>query len=335
MKNELITNDIGKLIKYSGRPRFEGSNICTWIGFKHVMYLVEEATLEYFRMNGFAPQKMYEDHGLCLEIVDTNVEIFRALHMDDEVVVEVGRDIKDGKELIFKVHLFTKQEKLLKAARGIVKVLIRKSDDANLYNHKPIKELEPYIHNKINRSVPDSIFDFNAQAFGRGTIVTDHLISSHSESKMKNSKNSFVWKWRIPYFYCHFSDRLQHSGYLRILEEVVDLFLAARGISIRTMLKTRNWIPIVKEARVEILQEAYMEEDLFTTYTVENTYKDLLYVARMDCYVIRNNQIIQTATGKIVHGYAEINNRKDWTLVPFDNYTINALTGENKINEEK
>ena len=34
------------------RPRYEGSNICTWIGFKHVNYLVEEAVLEHFRQLG-------------------------------------------------------------------------------------------------------------------------------------------------------------------------------------------------------------------------------------------------------------------------------------------
>ena len=31
------------------RPRYEGANICTWIGFKHVNYLVEEAVLAHFR----------------------------------------------------------------------------------------------------------------------------------------------------------------------------------------------------------------------------------------------------------------------------------------------
>jgi len=41
------------------RPRFEGSNICTWIGFKHVMYLIEEAVLEYMRRNGMSPRQLY------------------------------------------------------------------------------------------------------------------------------------------------------------------------------------------------------------------------------------------------------------------------------------
>ena len=34
------------------RPRYEGANIRTWIGFKHLMYLAEEAVLEWLRIRG-------------------------------------------------------------------------------------------------------------------------------------------------------------------------------------------------------------------------------------------------------------------------------------------
>ncbi len=36
---------------HTGRPGFEGANIHTWIGFKHFMYQLEEATLEYCRQH--------------------------------------------------------------------------------------------------------------------------------------------------------------------------------------------------------------------------------------------------------------------------------------------
>ncbi len=42
------------------RPRFEGCNICTWIGFKHVMYCIEEAVVDHFRAHGFGPRELYE-----------------------------------------------------------------------------------------------------------------------------------------------------------------------------------------------------------------------------------------------------------------------------------
>ena len=51
------------------RPRYEGANIRTWIGFKHFMYLVEEAVLHWFRERGLGPQRLYHEYGLGLEIV--------------------------------------------------------------------------------------------------------------------------------------------------------------------------------------------------------------------------------------------------------------------------
>ena len=47
-----------------------------------------------------------------------------------------------------------------------------------------------------------------------------------------------------------------------------------------------------------------MEEELYTVFTVEDVFKDLTYTARMDCYVLRGGRLVQTATGRITHGYA-------------------------------
>jgi acyl-CoA thioesterase FadM len=134
-----------------------------------------------------------------------------------------------------------------------------------------------------------------------------------------------MWRWRVPYFYCHYSTRAQHSGYLRLMEEVVDLFLSSRGISIRTMLDRHRWIPVVPRAGVSLLGEAMMEEEMYTVFTVEDVYKTFTYTARMDCYVHRDGRLVPTATGRITHGYAEIRNRRDWRLVEFDPPTVAAL----------
>jgi len=50
------------------RPRFEGANIRTCIGFKHLLYMVEEAILQWFREHGPGPQYLFHEHGLELEI---------------------------------------------------------------------------------------------------------------------------------------------------------------------------------------------------------------------------------------------------------------------------
>jgi trans-aconitate methyltransferase len=40
------------------RPRHEGANMRTWIGFKHFLYLAEEAVLHWFRDHGYGVQRL-------------------------------------------------------------------------------------------------------------------------------------------------------------------------------------------------------------------------------------------------------------------------------------
>lgn len=303
-------------------PRYEGSNICTWIGFKHVMYVVEEAILEHLRQAALAPRALFEEYGLGVDIVDSSVRILHALHMDDVARVEVTPTTKPGDTaLSFRVEMYVARDNGdVKSLTGKVKAVLQRSrDDAPA----PPPELERFVVAAgINpRTAPPAPLELGS---GRGVNAAGDSIVRQI---VPEGANAFVWKWHIPYFYCHFTDRMQHSGYLRLMEEVVDLFLASRGISIRTMLETRRWIPVVPNARVEILAEALMEETIYTVYTVEDIYKDVTYTSRMDCYVVRDGRPVQTATGRITHGYAEIVNRRDWKLVNFDAETINALRG--------
>lgn len=311
---------------YTTYPRFEGSNISTWIGFKHVMYMMEEALLQHFRENGYAPQRLYEEYGLCFEIVDAAARILHAVHMDDRVFIEVNSlDSSDQKELRHKIEAFVeKDDKRLKVASSKTRVLLRRDSQAAAKNTIP-QLLERFSHNDIHRPekdahLPTTLTTSRSAEFETSDAdIVKRLTSAES--------NAFVWRWRVPYFYCHFTERLQHSGYLRLMEEVVDLFLASRGLSIRTMLDTRHWIPVVPSAQVEILREAFMEETLYTVYHVEDIFKGLTYTARMECYVLRNNELVHTATGRIVHGYAKILGPSEWELISFDEATIAALRG--------
>src|SRR5690349_24269543 len=72
------------------RPRYEGSNICTWIGFKHVNYLVEEAVLAHLRSSGLPARSLFEQHALGTDIVEIKTKIATALHMDDVATAEVA-----------------------------------------------------------------------------------------------------------------------------------------------------------------------------------------------------------------------------------------------------
>ncbi|MFJ9887208.1 hypothetical protein ACIQRW_15245 [Streptomyces sp. NPDC091287] len=128
------------------------------------------------------------------------------------------------------------------------------------------------------------------------------------------------------------------SGFLRIMEEVEDLFLADRGLPIKRVLDTRGWIPVVTQSRIELLDETLMEEELHTVYTVENVFvytvenvfKTLLYSTRMNCYVLRDGQLVKTATGTITHGYLHEAAPNEWTMAEFDEATVHALSTPRK-----
>ncbi len=311
---------------YTARPRFEGSNVGIGIGFKHVMYLAEEAVLEHLRERGLSPQSLFENHGLCCEIVDSELRILHLLHMDDLVTIKVRpTSDTDRKELTQSVVFSIEHNgKTRKAATGKVSVLFRQDQNFISEASPPPAAVVPYIRNEIHRPGSQNVKLPTFTAHHETEKPDDFIVNQ----LVKPGSNAFVWKWRIPYFYCHFTDRLQHSGYLRLMEAVVDLFLADRGISIRTMLDTRRWIPIVSRARVEILREALMEESLYTVYTVEEVFKNLTYTARMDCYVCRGESLVHTATGRIVHGYGKLIDAFRVELVPFDAETISALQGK-------
>lgn len=307
------------------RPRYEGNNICTWIGFKHVNYLVEEAVLDHFRSAGLPTRRLFEEFGLGLDIVDLDTRILNAFHLDEEAVAEVVPATTEADHaLSFKVRM-SKAGNSGKDVTSKVTVLLRRDRYIGDADSTP-GELAPYTVDHIRGAEPGAVVPVAANtelADGRGTTGADPVLAH-----LLAGQNAVGWKWRIPYPYCHYNERLQMSGYLRQMEEIVDLFLAERGISIKTLLDDRRWIPVVPHSNITMLDEVYMEEDLYTVYTVEDIFKDFTYTSRMDGYVVRDGRLVHTATGKITHGYALIENRRDWSLVNFDERVLSALRGE-------
>jgi acyl-CoA thioesterase FadM len=308
------------------RPCYEGANICTWIGFKHVNYLVEQAVLEHFRAAGLGARALYETYALGLDIVDLDTRILHALHVDDAVEAEVSPAATGPAALSFRVVLrVPRAAGLLKAVTARASVTLR----ADSYLRDPAAEppagLARFAAAQLGRPPgPDAPPTPPAAAgppSGRDRPADPVL------SRLIAGANAFGWKSRIPYMYCHFSERLQMSGYLRQMEAAADLFLADRGISIKQLLDDRRWIPVVPHSHIQIRAEALMEEDLYTVYTVTGILKDLTYTARMDCYVLRGGEPGLTATGTITHGYAVIDSRRDWHLVNFDARVAAAISG--------
>lgn len=309
---------------YTGRPGFEGANIHTWIGFKHFMYQLEEAALEYCREHGLSPQRLYQEHGLCLETVEARARLLHTLQIDDRIEVEVRRaDSAVAGELALSAEMFVEADgERRKALSGRLQLLLRSASDGPGPEHLP-REVAALLHPMIDRAakqpaplihLPDGLSVKEAER-----TLPALLQSAHG--------NAFVWPSRIPYFYCRYTQWLHYSGYVRLMEEVVDRFLADRGISIRTMLETRNWIPVVYDARIEILREALLEETIYTVFTLQETLKEITYTARVDWYVFRGGALLRTATGRINHSYLGIEGRSGGQLVTFDEATMAALRG--------
>ncbi|MBM0278024.1 thioesterase family protein [Micromonospora tarensis] len=292
------------------RPRFEGTNIGTWIGFKHINYLVEEAVLEHLRSAGTPAGALYADSGVGFEIVDLDTRIIGALHIDDVVDFEVQPvgGAADG-ELTVRVKLFaSRADGPAKVASSRVGVVLRRDENA-----------------APTASVPEALQPFVVAQLGGAVSRTSVPAEADVLRQLTEGRNAYAHTWRIPYYVCHYTERLQMSGYLRVMEDVVDRFLAARGLSIREMLTTRDWIPACTRSHIRITDEALMEEDLHVVFNVTDIFKDFTYTASVECYVVRDGRLVQTANGTVTHGYAKIENRTDWGLVPFDGRVHQAL----------
>ena len=276
------------------RPLTEGANIRTWIGFKHFMYLTETAVLDWFRDRGTGPSVLFHEHGLGLSVIDSSVQLPAVLDVDDTVDAEVT-----GGPAEFGVRLFARRAGRPAVLRGRVKVALVPEPDAPAGPASP-PELAPLLGLR-----PDP-----GPAAGPADPATA----------------GFAYSWRVPYHFCQYSRRLQHSGYVRSLEDVVDRFLADRGLSIGTVLSQRGWIPVVSRARVTVLADVNMEETLHTVFTVTEVLRRTSFDARADWYAERDGRLVRTATGRILHAYAIARGHGAGRLAELDDATITALT---------
>lgn len=291
------------------RPQFEGNNISYAIGFKHINYLAETAVLAHFREAGLSVGDLYRKHALGFDVVELGSRLGALLDVDDEATVTVT-PVSDA-ELKFKVTMTVQRDGVAtKAATSTVRVVLRRD------NH--VTAVEP---------LPDGLERFVVDRLG---AAEPRPVTGDPLAALTEGRNAFGWKYRIPYFYCHFNERMQMSAFLRVMEEVVDLFLADRGLPIKATLDERNWIPVVTQSTISLLDEAIMEEDLYTVYTVEDIFKGLLYTSRMDCHVLRDGALVQVATGRITHGYLTERAQNDWVMASFDDSALAALSGANR-----
>lgn len=278
---------------FTAYPRYDGANIRIWMGFKQFMALVEESVLHWFRERGFAASELLLSYGLGLEIVDSSLQLPVALQLDELVTATVvaGKQKTPG-AAPFNVTLAVQRDGA-ELVVGRAKVTVALITLKHMDPPQPVPSaLEPF-------TVPEA-----AALPNRARTQNTALDGRTPAEVLGADPANFVWSWRVPYFYCHFSDRLQHSGYTRAMEEVVDRYLNDRGMSIRTMLEERAWIPVVSRSRVQVLADVYMEETVHTVFRIEDFLREMAYSARMDSYVERDGELVHVGTGTIMHGYA-------------------------------
>ena len=285
------------------RPRYEGANIRTWIGFKHYMYLVEEGVLEWFRERDLGPQRLFHEHGVGLEIVDCSVQLPALLEIDDAVEARLDAIAPGRFDVRLRIH---RPQGPVLGLRGKVTVALVPERGA------AAGELPGELAELLREHVA-----------APGVEPADRALDGASPAQVLSAASppGFCWPWRARYFHCHVSDRVQHSAYVRALEEVVDRFLQERGMSIRTLLEERGWIPVVSRARVQLVAAAHMEELVHTTFRVHEILKDRAFDATMDCYVQRADRLVHVATARILHGYAASRGENAGTLVVLDERT--------------
>lgn len=312
------------------RPRYEGANIATWIGFKHVNYLVEEAVLAHLREAGLPAGELFERHAVGTDLVALHTRIGHALHLDDQVRAEVRgtHPTRDGLGLTVRLSV-ARPAGSVPATTSRVTVQFRPDHRAGWpapAAPPPPAAVAPYLVDRCGVTgvatppvpLPPGAPPPAPAAGGGRAAVPDGLL---------DPGNGLAWRWRVPYFYCHFTDRLQMSGLVRLLEESVDLFLADRGVSIRTLLDEQRWIPVVPRSSLRLLAEVPMESELWLVFTVTELFKNLTYTARLTGYRRDPDALVPVFAGEITHGYAHIDSRRDWRLVEFDPRLRRALRG--------
>jgi acyl-CoA thioesterase FadM len=313
------------------RPVFEGNNISYAIGFKHINYVAEAAVLNHFREAGWPAGALYKRLGLGFEVVEIRSRLGALLDVDDEAEAVVTPATKDGaNEFTFKVAQFVQRDgERVKCADSTVRVALRIDGHTSAQEEYPAG-LERFAVTRLGdgerRELAATPRPYGRLGEGRGVVGGDPVLD-----ELIGEENAFGWRWRIPYFYCHFNERVQMSGFLRIMEEAEDLFLAERGLAIKEVLDSRNWIPVVTQSQIRLLGETRMEEELYTVYTIENIFKSLLYTARMDCYVVRDGALVKTATGTITHGYLTEHAPNQWSMATLDESAVEALSTPKRV----
>lgn len=295
------------------RPSAVSCNIRTWIGFKQFFDLLEAGVLAWIEAQGISPRELYHAYGLAVEMADVSAQLPAVLELGDDVEVSITPRPRGGLTATISVARGEMTVVALKASVTVALVPGEASADSTA---KPRADLSPallpIIADTASYAGPAAL-----SVPSRGDVLTS----------VGAAPGAYLWSWRAAYYLCHYSDRVQHSGFVRCLEEVVDHYLQDRGIGIGRLLRERYWIPVVSRARVRLGAPAHLDDVVHTVFEVTDVLRDTLFSGTMSCWVERDGELACVAAGEILHGYAISAGELAGTMAVLDPPVITALMG--------
>lgn len=290
-------------------PKNEGANVENYIGFKHMTYLMEEAVISFLRDLYLSPNILYKKYGIKIIIKSLSIDILKAMNIDDFIEIDICTSMAIN-EFVVKAY-DNNRISFFKGKVGIDIELTNKNVELETLPKKVTDFLNGILETKTKESFIEKSIENNPI----------------SDLKMLY-KSAFIYSKRIPYYYCNYTKELHHSGYERIIEEAVDLFLEHKNLSIKSMLDKKSWIPVVSKSKVYLLNKVEIEDIVYIVFNVKNILFNRLYEAEIIFFKVIDNKLQEVAHGEISHGYSDIKDPQNPELVELDYETLKALKYE-------
>ena len=290
-------------------PKNEGANVENYIGFKHMTYLMEESIISFLRDLYLSPNILYKKYGIKIIIKSLSIDILKAMNVDDFIEIDICTSMAVN-EFVIKAY-DNNRNSFFRGKVGI---------DIELTNKNVRLEVLP---EKVTDFLNGILEAKKEESFREKPIESNPI----SDLKMLY-RAAFIYSKRIPYYYCNYTRELHHSGYERIIEEAVDLFLENKNLSIKSMLDKKSWIPVVSKSKLCLLNKVEIEDTIYVVFDVKNILFNRLYEADIIFFKVIDNKLLEVAHGEISHGYSDIKEPQNPELVVLDCETLKALKYE-------
>ena len=279
------------------RPLSEGANIESWIGFKHFSYLAEGAVQDFLRETGMSQDDMLRETGESVDIVEFSLRLPSPLYADSRVSLHVEGERADP-------------------SRPPADALRVRGDRVSAEASARCLEGRAGLRG-WSREELDAMLSRAAQAGPE--------VSSTASIMRGAAPGLHDWLFTVPYPYCRASSVMQFDGYVRLVEDSVERFLRAQGVSVRRLLVERGWIPVVTRWNLTIDEPVLMEEELVISTDVTGVFKGLLWDSDIGFHVVRDGERVTVARASITHGYAITRGRLSGTMAAFDDELLHAF----------